>query len=58
MPVLDAKALKTDPEGTALLRDVLRRDKTAAEPLKPRHKRSQTSKGEDGEAQASTHLPR
>lgn len=29
MPVLDARALTTDPKGVALLRDVLRRDQTA-----------------------------
>jgi hypothetical protein len=31
MPVLDAKALKTDPEGLAFLRDVLRPAGTGAE---------------------------
>ncbi len=31
MPVLDAKALKADPEGLAFLRDVLRPASTGAE---------------------------
>ena len=44
MPVLDAKALKTDPEGLAFLRDVLRpagTEKPAAQqkqPARPRRK--------------------
>ncbi|HEX2555234.1 MAG TPA: hypothetical protein VHL98_16155 [Microvirga sp.] len=50
MPVLDAKALKADPEGLAFLRDVLRPAGTGAEkpapPLatlsRPRRKAAQT----------------
>lgn len=54
MPVLDAKALKTDPEGAAFLLSVLRRDPssvTKASP-KPNAMQPRQAKSAEGPVQA------
>lgn len=55
MPVLDAKALKTDPEGAAFLLSVLRRSPAPVtkSPLKPNGVQARPGKPAEGPAPAS-----